>query len=48
MDLPGYLLRDHAVYRQMARKVDVYGDGHASERIADGLGLASTERELLP
>ena len=34
------LLRDGATYRQMARKVDVYGDGHASERIADALGLA--------
>ncbi len=37
------LLRDHATYRQMSRKVDVYGDGHASERIAEGLGLASAE-----
>lgn len=33
------LLRDEAVYRQMARKVDVYGDGRASERIAAALGL---------
>jgi len=34
------LLRDDATYRQMARKVDVYGDGHASERISTALGLA--------
>jgi UDP-N-acetylglucosamine 2-epimerase (non-hydrolysing) len=34
------LIRDEAVYRQMARKVDVYGDGKASERIAAGLGVA--------
>jgi len=34
------LLRDDAAYRQMARKVDVYGDGFASPRIADALGLA--------
>jgi UDP-N-acetylglucosamine 2-epimerase (non-hydrolysing) len=33
------LLRDEAAYRQMARKVDVYGDGLASPRIADALGL---------
>jgi UDP-N-acetylglucosamine 2-epimerase (non-hydrolysing) len=32
------LLRDEAIYRQMARKVDVYGDGHTSERIADAIG----------
>lgn len=36
------LLRDDAAYRQMARKVDVYGDGHASERIAAALGLAGS------
>jgi UDP-N-acetylglucosamine 2-epimerase (non-hydrolysing) len=35
------LLRDDETYRHMARKVLVYGDGRASERIADGLGLAS-------
>jgi len=35
------LLRDAATYRQMARRVDVYGDGHASERIADALGLGA-------
>jgi UDP-N-acetylglucosamine 2-epimerase (non-hydrolysing) len=34
------LLRDAHAYAQMARKVDVYGDGHASERIADAVGLA--------
>jgi UDP-N-acetylglucosamine 2-epimerase (non-hydrolysing) len=34
------LLRDGSTYAQMARKVDVYGDGHASERIADAIGLA--------
>jgi len=39
------LLRDPATYRQMARKVDVYGDGRASERIADGVGLASRDSE---
>jgi UDP-N-acetylglucosamine 2-epimerase (non-hydrolysing) len=33
------LLRDDAAYRQMARKVDVYGDGRASERIVAALGL---------
>jgi UDP-N-acetylglucosamine 2-epimerase (non-hydrolysing) len=33
------LLRDEAVYRQMARAIDVYGDGKASARIADALGL---------
>ena len=37
------LLRDEATYKQMARKVDVYGDGHASERIADALGLPGQE-----
>ena len=31
------LLRDEAVYAQMARKVDVYGDGRSSARIADAL-----------
>ncbi len=31
------LLRDPTTYRQMARKVDVYGDGRASGRIADAL-----------
>jgi len=35
------LLLDETTYRQMARKVDVYGDGHASERIADSLGVAA-------
>jgi UDP-N-acetylglucosamine 2-epimerase (non-hydrolysing) len=35
------LLRDEGVYRQMARQVDVYGDGKASARIADALGLAA-------
>jgi len=39
------LLRDEATYRQMARKVDVYGDGHASARIADALGLAPPAAE---
>ena len=34
------LLRDQSAYAQMARKVEVYGDGHASERIADAIGLA--------
>ena len=33
------LLRDEATYREMARRLDIYGDGHASERIADALGL---------
>lgn len=33
------LLHDEGTYRQMARRVDVYGDGKASERIADALGL---------
>jgi UDP-N-acetylglucosamine 2-epimerase (non-hydrolysing) len=33
------LLRDDDAYRQMARKVDVYGDGRASERIVAALGL---------
>lgn len=33
------LLRDDATFRQMARRVDVYGDGRASPRIADALGL---------
>lgn len=37
------LLRDDATYRQMARKVDVYGDGLASARIADALGLGEGE-----
>ncbi len=31
------LLRDPDLYRGMARVVDVYGDGHASERMADEL-----------
>lgn len=35
------LLLDETTYRQMARTVDIYGDGHASERIADLLGLAA-------
>jgi UDP-N-acetylglucosamine 2-epimerase (non-hydrolysing) len=34
------LLRDEVAYRQMARKVDVYGDGHASARICAALGVA--------
>ena len=33
------LLREPELYRQMARKVDVYGDGRARQRIADALGL---------
>jgi UDP-N-acetylglucosamine 2-epimerase (non-hydrolysing) len=33
------LLRDPELYWQMARKVDVYGDGRARQRIADALGL---------
>jgi len=33
------LIRDEAAYRQMARKVDVYGDGHSSQAIADAFGL---------
>jgi UDP-N-acetylglucosamine 2-epimerase (non-hydrolysing) len=37
------LLRDDETYRHMARQVQVYGDGRASERIADGLGLASRQ-----
>ncbi len=37
------LLRDDTTYRQMARKVDVYGDGRAAERIADALGLAPAD-----
>jgi len=40
------LLRDEATYGRMARKVDVYGDGHASERIADALGLERTPRSV--
>lgn len=36
------LLRDDAAYRQMARAVDVYGDGKASARIADALALGGT------
>ena len=35
------LLRDDLTYRHMARRANVYGDGRASERIADALGLAS-------
>ncbi len=38
------LLHDEAAYRAMARKVDVYGDGRASERIADALLGAAVER----
>ncbi len=38
------LLRDEAAYRAMARKVDVYGDGRASERIVDALLGAAVER----
>jgi UDP-N-acetylglucosamine 2-epimerase (non-hydrolysing) len=38
------LLRDEVLYRQMARRVDVYGDGHASGRIAAVLrGAAGPE-----
>jgi UDP-N-acetylglucosamine 2-epimerase (non-hydrolysing) len=33
------LLDDESIYRSMARRVDVYGDGHSAERIADALGL---------
>lgn len=36
------LATDQAAYRQMARVVDVYGDGHASERIAAALGARSS------
>lgn len=40
------LLRDDLVYRQMARRLDVYGDGHASERIVSALqaGAAGPDR----
>lgn len=31
------LLKDEGTYRAMARKVDVYGDGRSSQRIADAL-----------
>ena len=42
------LLRDEVTYRAMARKVDVYGDGLASARIADALlGAAVPERRGL-
>jgi len=34
------LLDDPAAYRAMARGVSPYGDGHASERIADVLQRA--------
>ncbi len=41
------LLRDEVAYRAMARKVDVYGDGLASERIAAALlGPAAREQAL--
>jgi len=43
------LLRDRSTYERMARKIDVYGDGRASERIADALGVPSrgySAREL--
>jgi UDP-N-acetylglucosamine 2-epimerase (non-hydrolysing) len=33
------LLEDEATYRRMARRIDVYGDGRASERIALALGV---------
>jgi UDP-N-acetylglucosamine 2-epimerase (non-hydrolysing) len=33
------LLEDDATYRRMARRIDVYGDGRASERIALALGV---------
>ncbi|ABS25617.1 non-hydrolyzing UDP-N-acetylglucosamine 2-epimerase [Anaeromyxobacter sp. Fw109-5] len=33
------LLRDEATYARMARRVDLYGDGKASARIGDALGL---------
>jgi UDP-N-acetylglucosamine 2-epimerase (non-hydrolysing) len=35
------LLHDDAVYRRMSREVNVYGDGRASGRIADVLGVAT-------
>jgi UDP-N-acetylglucosamine 2-epimerase (non-hydrolysing) len=38
------LLHDPAHYATMARKLNLYGDGHASERIADLLGLAPVAR----
>jgi UDP-N-acetylglucosamine 2-epimerase (non-hydrolysing) len=34
------LLEDDAIYRRMARKIEVYGDGQARARIADALGAA--------
>ncbi|WP_242355666.1 non-hydrolyzing UDP-N-acetylglucosamine 2-epimerase [Anaeromyxobacter sp. SG64] len=34
------LLRDGAAYARMARRVDLYGDGRASARIGDALGLS--------
>jgi UDP-N-acetylglucosamine 2-epimerase (non-hydrolysing) len=39
------LLRDDAAYRAMARKVQIYGDGKASARIAEALGLRPKEKE---
>jgi UDP-N-acetylglucosamine 2-epimerase (non-hydrolysing) len=44
------VLRDEAVYRRMARRVDLYGDGRASARIADalGLGLSGVPMEWCP
>jgi UDP-N-acetylglucosamine 2-epimerase (non-hydrolysing) len=38
------LLRDEATYLAMARRVDVYGDGRASERIADALLSINTRK----
>jgi len=37
------LLRDRSTYEKMARRVDVYGDGRASGRIADALGVPARD-----
>jgi UDP-N-acetylglucosamine 2-epimerase (non-hydrolysing) len=34
-----FLLDDHAEFERMSRAHNPYGDGHASQRIADALGL---------
>ena len=39
------LLTDRAEYEKMSRASNPYGDGHASERIADAIQAAVTEKE---
>jgi UDP-N-acetylglucosamine 2-epimerase (non-hydrolysing) len=41
------LLADPAEYQRMSRIHNPYGDGHASERIADGIGAFLAEKRLL-